>query len=125
MSEEHGPSLGAYIGVFLALMALTGLTVAVAYMDLGALAAPVALAIAAVKATLVITIFMHVRYESRLIKLYAVSGFVFVAILLVITMGEHSGREPQPDDPLGPANQQPVVMPLEMPTAAPPPADEQ
>lgn len=117
MSEEHhGPSLNTYIAIFVALLALTGLTVAVAYVDLGPLGAPVAVGIAGIKATLVVLFFMHVKYESKLIGLYAASGFVFVAILIVITMGEYAGRQPQPSDLLGPpvppaASGMPSAMP--------------
>jgi cytochrome c oxidase subunit IV len=100
---SHGPSLGITLSVFAALMVLTGVTVAVAYQDLGRYSAVVALAIAAVKATLVVLYFMHIRYASKLVALYAASGFLFLAILLGITMGEVAGRAPQPSvDPLAP-----------------------
>ena len=105
MADHHGPSLNTYIAIFVALLALTGLTVAVAYVDLGALSAPIAVGIAGLKATLVVLFFMHVKYESKLIGLYAASGFVFLAILIVITMGEVAGREPPPVDVLGPPAQ--------------------
>jgi cytochrome c oxidase subunit 4 len=91
------------LAVFAALLAMTGLTVAVAYQDLGNLSAVVALGIASFKAGLVVLYFMHVRYATKLIRLYAAAGFVFVAILLGITMSEVSGRPPQPSaDPLRP-----------------------
>ncbi len=102
MSEEHGPSLNTYLAIFVALLALTGLTVAVAFVDLGPLGAPVAVGIACLKATLVVLFFMHVKYESRLIGLWAASGIAFFIILVAITFAELSGRHPQPDDILGP-----------------------
>ena len=101
--EHHGPGLGVYFGVFGALLVLTGVTVAAAFTDLGHFSALVAVGIAAVKATMVVLYFMHVRYSTRLIGLYAASGFLFVAILLGITMSEVADRRPQPDrDPLRP-----------------------
>jgi cytochrome c oxidase subunit 4 len=101
--QAHGPSLGLMFGVFGALMLLTGLTIAVAYQDLGNYSAVAALAIAATKATLVVLYFMHLRYSSKLIALYASSGLFFLAILLGITLGEVAGRAPQPKvDPLAP-----------------------
>ena len=106
-SEEHHelhPGLGVYVAVFVALLALTGATVAVAYVDLGVLAAPVALAIASVKASLVIFFFMHLKYESRLIGLYAASGFAMLLVMFVFTLAEMRGRPSQPGpDPLSPA----------------------
>lgn len=102
--EEPHPGLGVYVAVFVALLALTGATVGVAYVDLGAWAAPVALAIAGVKASLVIFFFMHLKYESRLIGLYAASGFAMLLVLFVFTMAEMVGRPAQPGpDPLAPA----------------------
>ena len=113
MSEHaQGATLKTYFTVFSLLMALTAVTVLAAYADLGAFAALVALAIAGVKATLVILYFMHVRYESRLIALYAVSGFVFLLILVVLTMGEVAGRQAQPPDALGPPRSVPTAVPL-------------
>ena len=101
--EHHGPGLGVYFGVFGALLVLTGVTVAAAFTDLGHFSAFVAVGIAAVKATMVVLYFMHVRYSTRLIGLYAASGFLFVAILLGITMSEVADRRPQPErDPLRP-----------------------
>ena len=46
-------------------MVLTGVTVAVAYVNLGQLNVIVALGIACFKATLVVLYFMHVKYASR------------------------------------------------------------
>jgi cytochrome c oxidase subunit 4 len=108
---HHGPSMTVYFGIFGLLLVLTGVTVAAAFVDLGPFGAPVAVAIAAVKATVVVLYFMHVKYASRLIGLYAASGFLFLAILLGITMSEVSARAPAgPIDPLAPAGR-----------AAPPP----
>jgi len=104
----HVPPLWVYFAVFATLLVLTGVTVTAAYMNLGHWAAPVAVGIAAVKATLVVLYFMHVRYGSRLIALYAASGFLFLAILLGITMSEVAGRAPQPTaDPLRPSARAP------------------
>jgi len=50
-------------------MVLTAITVTVAFIDLGKLNFPVALAVAIPKATLVILFFVHVKYSSRLTKL--------------------------------------------------------
>jgi len=113
MAEHaHGATLKTYFTVFGLLMLLTALTVYVSYADLGPVAVLVAVAIAGVKATLVILYFMHVRYESKLIALYAVSGFVFLLILVVLTMGEVAGRQAQPPDALGPPRAVPTAVPL-------------
>jgi cytochrome c oxidase subunit 4 len=99
---KHGPGIGTYLGIFAVLMILTGVTVGAAYLDLGPWGAPVAVGIACVKGTLVVLYFMHVRYESRLIALWAASGFVFLLILFAITFGEVMGRPKPGADPLRP-----------------------
>jgi cytochrome c oxidase subunit IV len=89
----HVSSLKVYIGIFLALMALTAITVAVAYINLGQLNKVVALGIASFKATLVVLYFMHVKYASRMTKLVVVSGLFFLGIMLTLTMADYSSRE--------------------------------
>jgi cytochrome c oxidase subunit 4 len=81
-----------YYSVFAALMVLTWITVAVAYVDLGALNKAVALGIATVKAVLVILFFMHVKESSRLTKVIVVTGFFFLAILIGLTMSDYATR---------------------------------
>ena len=102
-SDHHEDHLPIYLRVFGALMCLTFLTVYAARVDLGDLATPVALAIAITKATLVILFFMHVRYETRLIALYAASGFIFLLLLFAVTMGEYAGRPRASADSLAPS----------------------
>lgn len=73
-------------------MVLTAVTVAVAYYDLGPLNTIVALSIAVTKAALVILYFMHVRYSPSLTKLVVASSFLWLAILLSITMSDYISR---------------------------------
>jgi cytochrome c oxidase subunit 4 len=88
----HVSPLKLYFGVFGALMVLTAVTVAVAFIDLGAINTAVALGIASFKATLVILYFMHVKYASQLTKLIVISGLFFLAILLTLTMADYGSR---------------------------------
>jgi cytochrome c oxidase subunit IV len=99
---QHQDHLRVYLSVFGALMGLTFLTVYVAFADLGPLATPIALGIAGTKASLVILFFMHVKYETRLIGLYAASGFAMLLVMFAITMGEFAGRPRPGADPLPP-----------------------
>ena len=67
MKSEPHVSIRTYALVFLALLVLTGLTTAIAFLDLGgSINTMVALAIAVCKALLVILYFMHVRYSDKL-----------------------------------------------------------
>ena len=56
---------------------LTVVTVAVAFVNLGAFNFPVAIGIAITKATLVILFFMHAKYSSKLTKLFVGTAFFF------------------------------------------------
>ncbi len=79
-AEAHHPHvlpIPLLLGVWGALMVLTGLTVAVSTRDLGSMDLPVAMAIAAVKATLVALIFMHLLWDK------AYHSFLVVAALLM------------------------------------------
>jgi cytochrome c oxidase subunit IV len=84
---------------FLTLLALLGLTAAsfaMSYVHLGALNIPVALAIAAVKATLVITIFMELAVEKFSVKVSLIMGFVFVALLIGLMVADVVTRAAPP-----------------------------
>ena len=89
-----------YIAVWLALLVLLGLTVAVAYVHLGRLNVVAAMAIAFLKASVIILYFMHVRYASRLTWLFVGAGFFWLALLFVLTFGDYFTREfmPPPTD---------------------------
>ena len=78
MSEHVSPK-SVYYSIFGALMVLTTATVLAAYVNLGRFNAPVALAIATFKATLVVLFFMHVKYSSRLTKLIVLTSLFFLA----------------------------------------------
>src|SRR5258708_34087122 len=79
-------------GVFAGLVGGTGLTVAVAFVGLGALNHVLMLGIAMTKALLVILFFMHVRWSSRLTWVVAASGFFWLLILFGITMSDYLTR---------------------------------
>ena len=90
--SEHTVPLRVYYAVFAALLVLTGVTVTIARVDLGALNTIVALGIAATKAALVILFFMHVRWQSRLIWLVVAAGIFWLALLIVLTMADVATR---------------------------------
>jgi len=87
----HG-SLGAYFGVFAALMVLTGLTVWAAFQHLGIWNTPVALAIATSKAVMVALIFMHLRSSPKLTAIVVGTSVLFLAILILITASDYLTR---------------------------------
>ena len=113
---SHGKSNGIHVFPFrmylftlIALLALMAATVGASYIHFsdrtigpltisGSLIANVlAMAIATVKALLVIFYFMHVKYGTDLIKLWALTGFVWVTLMLFILMDYGTRKfEPAP-----------------------------
>ena len=89
---SHISSKGLYYSVFVTLLVLTGVTVLIARQDFGSMNTPIALAIAGFKASLVILIFMGVKYNTPLTKVVAASGFLWLIILFGITMGDYLTR---------------------------------
>ena len=81
-----------YYVIFAVLIACTYLTWQVAYFDLGKLNTVAALAIAGLKATLVVWFFMHARSSPRLTWLIAFGGLLWLAILLALTFGDYLTR---------------------------------
>jgi len=78
----HAVPLGVLAGVFVTLGVLTILTVAVTWVDLGELNVWIALAIATVKASLVVLYFMHLRYDHPFNALVFLIGLLFLALFV-------------------------------------------
>jgi cytochrome c oxidase subunit 4 len=91
-AHAYHPPITLYYKVFGALMFLTAITVVVAFQDFGVFNNVVALTIAGIKTTLVVLFFMHVKYESKLTKLFAAAGFIWLAILIAFTLQDTETR---------------------------------
>jgi cytochrome c oxidase subunit IV len=90
--SEHVSSVKPFIYVFLALVALTILTVAVSLVNLGPFSAVVALVIATIKALLVALFFMELRYSSKMTIAVTIGGLFFLGLLLFLTMTDYISR---------------------------------
>ena len=90
--EHHIVTPLQYMFVFITLLVFTGITVAAAYVDLGIFNPVIALAIACFKAVVVILFFMHIKYQSNLIKMTVASGFFTFLILIVMTLTDYISR---------------------------------
>lgn len=77
-----------FFNVLLALLFLTFITVAVSRFDFGSMNMLIAMAIAAVKASLVIAFFMHVKYDTAINKIVFLSSFLFLSLLFVFTLAD-------------------------------------
>ena len=90
--HHHVTSLGVYFAVFFALAGGTLLTWYASTVDLGIWNTPIALAIAAAKAVLVILFFMHVIHSSRLTWVVVIGSFLWLGVLFVLTFADYLTR---------------------------------
>lgn len=91
-ASEHIISLKTNLLVFAGLMLLLIATVVAAQYDLGAWGVAIALTIAAAKALLIILYFMHVRFRGRLAWVFAAGGFIWLGILIGLTLSDYISR---------------------------------
>ena len=97
MTSDHAVDIDrhvrVYITVFVALMALTIITVAVSYLHLPlAFAVTVALLVATIKGSLVACYFMHLISEKKLIyAVLALTAVFFVVLLALPVVTVHDG----------------------------------
>ncbi|KAF0151303.1 MAG: cytochrome c oxidase subunit IV [Ignavibacteria bacterium] len=83
--KKH-PGYSTYIFVWLALLAFTSITVTVAGIDLGNYTMLVALGIAAIKSVLVINIFMHIKYEEKIFKVFLLLSLFTLLSIFILTL---------------------------------------
>jgi cytochrome c oxidase subunit 4 len=89
---HHRSSLASYFAVFATLMILTIVTVWVSRINLGTLNTTVAMAIAIIKATVVILWFMHVIHSPRLTWIVVIASFLWLAVMFVLFFADYSTR---------------------------------
>jgi len=78
--------------VVLVLMFLTFFTITVTSFHLGAFSVTVALLIAGVKAFMILTYFMHLKYENILLRILVALIFVLYAVIVLITFIDYAYR---------------------------------
>lgn len=82
----HIVSMQVLLSVFGALVVLTGVTVGVSYVNFGEMNLVVALAIAVVKASLVVLYFMHLRWDKPFNSIVFIGCLIFVALFISLSM---------------------------------------
>lgn len=87
MSEDnkHIVANRTFVTVWMALLALTAVTVTVAGMHLGRFSMLAALAIASSKAGLVLWYFMHLKYEEKLFKVLLLVPIATLTVIIGLT----------------------------------------
>ncbi len=90
--SDTGPTKRVYGYTAVALFVLLAASVAAAYVPLGGAGLVVALAIAVIKTALIGLHFMHVRYSQPIVRVFAVSGLVWLTILFWLTLNDYLTR---------------------------------
>lgn len=91
-THDHQPTAGTYVAVWAILIALTGVTVGVAFLEFGKWAKFTALLIATLKATLVVLYFMHLRHERGLVPISILVALASFGVFLILTFADYSFR---------------------------------
>jgi caa(3)-type oxidase subunit IV len=89
---HHVMPLKIYLGVFSALLVLTGITVLVSYADLGKFSLYVAMVVALIKAGFVVGYFMHLKFDTKFHQLVFFGALFFMAIFFVFIFIDLSSR---------------------------------
>lgn len=91
--HHHILPLSTYLTVGGALLLLTCVTVWVAQYQFGEWNLIVAMTVAAVKATLVLLFFMHLKYDNKLYTFAFLISIAFLAVFIVLTMIDTMTRD--------------------------------
>lgn len=90
--KHHIVPYRVYVLVLIGLIALTLLSVAVTGIELGSLTIAGALAFATVKSYLVLTWFMHLKYDKPYIVLMVIFVFAIFVVTIVVTFIDYLYR---------------------------------
>lgn len=90
--KADSPSKSTYAVIWVALLALLLLTWGLAQLQLGPFNLIAALVIAITKMLLVILFFMHLRYKTRLTWLFVAAGFIWLLIMVDLTLSDYMTR---------------------------------
>ena len=84
--SHHVQTPRLLIGIFVALLALTGLTVYLAKFDLGTWEVGISLGIASIKAVMVAGWYMHLAHDNKFNLLLLLFTLATVALFVLLTM---------------------------------------
>ena len=87
------------ITIWAALLVLLALTWGLAQLDLHHFNVAAALTIALIKMLLVILIFMHVKYKPALTWIFVAAGFIWLLIMIDLTLSDYMSRGAVPNTP--------------------------
>lgn len=77
---------------YVALMGLLALTLGSSYLNLGVVNILLNVGIAIIKTVLIMAVFMHLRVESAVVRTFAMVGFFWLMLLLVLSFSDYLTR---------------------------------
>ncbi len=83
---DHHPSDATYVKVALFLAVVTGIEVLLYYFELGAMNNAALIVLAAIKFAVVALFFMHLRFDSRILRRFFVTGIILAILVYVAYM---------------------------------------
>jgi cytochrome c oxidase subunit IV len=89
---SHAVNPLLYVAVWAALVALTGTTISVSFLNMERFTVFTAMIIATVKAGLVMLYFMHIRYEKPLYAAMILFVLATYAVFIILTFSDYSFR---------------------------------
>jgi cytochrome c oxidase subunit IV len=87
--ETHITEYRVYGWVLLVLLVLTTITITVTWIDLAAWSVAIALLIASVKVGIVLTYFMHLKFENSLFRVLVIMVLVIFTMVIVLTFFDY------------------------------------
>jgi cytochrome c oxidase subunit 4 len=90
--KHHIIPYKTYLLILAVLLVLTGISVSVTQINLGTLTVTMALLIAGVKSSLVLAIFMHLRFDNKMYAFMAIGVILLIGVLIFITFLDYLYR---------------------------------
>lgn len=95
--NDHSEHVSSYLlngTILLILLIFTTLTVLLIHFHLGAITVALALLIAILKGSLVITYFMHLKFEYALLRILVIGVILFYISIVLVTFIDYLYRQP-------------------------------
>jgi len=90
--KHHIVSYRTYGLILLLLLVLTATSVAITQIELSKWSTAMALLIAAIKSTIVLAIFMHLKFDQKIYRVMATLIFLLVIVVIIITFLDYLFR---------------------------------
>lgn len=90
--KHHIVPYRTYVIILVILLIFTAISVAVTHIELGALTTFTALFLASIKTTLVLTYFMHLKFDQRILQIFVILVLAVFVSVIVITFLDYYFR---------------------------------